>query len=154
MTEALSTQTVLGRVGQICEFEGWMHDNSTGRRYQPHTLKLQGDNFSRPLSKHYDQPPALQGFLGQEVRLAIVHDGHINGSILKIELLPGQSAARRRETIITRQWCLRSAAELLSGRRDQEPDPDLALQIAARFEDWVLRPTEDDGEFSRPGGEA
>ena len=129
MTTELETRMYTGRVGQA--FADRIH--------------LQGDPHQRwlTISEHYDDPPNLLNLVGENVRVTVDMKSYHAKEIVKIAPAPSGPSERRRESLINRQWCLRSATELLSASATQEPDPDLALRIAAQFEEWVLRPTED-----------
>ena len=142
-TTTNGTQTIQGHVE---------HANEQG-------LKLAGETSWRNISKFAADCPDPQDYAGQDVVLTLDKQGYIRQIAPVAQEAPEEAtpptatpapsqapvpaaapAPPDKDTLIARQVALKAAAEILGGDITTTADLDRTIELAACFEQWLLRP--------------
>ena len=141
MISSGTTTTVVGRIDR-CNDRG---------------VKLAGKTEWRNISKLADSCPDPQAFDGGSVSLTLDGQGYIreiaeaqgepptSPPVVRAESTPSDvqattaPAALSKDTRIARHVALKAAVELLSADITTDSDPEIAISLAAAFEEWLTR---------------
>ena len=142
MVTANGTTTVVGRIAR-CNDRG---------------ILLAGEEEWRNISKFADSCPDPKQFDGGDIELTLDGQGYIRAiteaapdpaPVVRAEPMPseaqattapaGPAEALSKDTMVARHVALKAAVELLSADITTDSDPEIAISLAAAFEEGLTR---------------